>query len=248
MARVRTYGLIGKSLTHSFSPDYFLRKFEQEGLSFCTYELFPLPEIQDFLALIKAKDLAGLNVTIPYKQAIIPYLDKLNEEALAISAVNCIAFEKGGKLKGYNTDVIGFENSLKPLLNEKHKRHALVLGTGGASQAVVYVLNKLEIPYTLVSRNSKNTKAISYVDAEKQLAAFSLIINTTPVGTYPNMDEMPFQQLQGIGEEHLVYDLIYNPKETSLLRQAAARGALTKNGLEMLEIQAEESWKIWQRT
>lgn len=243
MTKIQTYGLIGKKLDHSFSPDYFKKKFQRENLSDCSYELFPLVEIQDFLSLIKSRELAGLNVTIPYKQAIIPFLDDLSEEAQAIQAVNCIAFE-GAKLKGYNTDVIGFEQSLKPLLNEQVRQGALVLGTGGASKAVAYVLQKLNIAYSFVSRNPSSGE-LSYEQAEARLLDFPLIINTTPLGTYPNIDGCPLKTMQGIGQGHLIYDLVYNPTATALLRNASALGARTKNGMEMLEIQAEESWKIW---
>lgn len=246
MAKIYTYGLIGKKLDYSFSPAYFNKKFEKEGLSSCRYELFPLDEIQDFLALVQARDLDGLNVTIPYKQAIIPFLDELSEDAKAIGAVNCIAF-KGNRLIGHNTDVVGFERSLTPLLRGQTSQSALVFGTGGASNAITFVLNKLNIPYKLVSRNPK-TNAIGYAKAEKQLRDYSLIINTTPVGTYPNMQDCPLNSLGGVGKNHLVYDLIYNPAITSLLEQSSALGARTKNGQEMLEIQAEESWKIWQTT
>jgi len=246
LAKIYTYGLIGKKLDHSFSPAYFNRKFEKEGLSSCRYELFPLAEIQDFLALVKARDLDGLNVTIPYKQAIVPFLDELSEDAKAIGAVNCIAF-KGDKFIGHNTDVIGFEQSLTPLLHGQTNQSALVLGTGGASNAIAFVLNKLNIPYKLVSRNPK-TDSLSYAEAEKLLRDYSLIINTTPVGTYPNMQDCPLNSLEGIGKNHLVYDLIYNPPTTSLLEQSSALGARTKNGQEMLEIQAEESWNIWKTT
>lgn len=246
MAKIYTYGLIGKKLDYSFSPAYFNKKFEKEGLSSCRYELFPLDEIQDFLALVQARDLDGLNVTIPYKQAIIPFLDELSEDAKAIGAVNCIAF-KGNRLIGHNTDVVGFERSLTPLLRGQTSQSALVFGTGGASNAITFVLNKLNIPYKLVSRNPK-TNAIGYAKAKKQLRDYSLIINTTPVGTYPNMQDCPLNSLEGVGKNHLVYDLIYNPAITSLLEQSSALGARTKNGQEMLEIQAEESWKIWQTT
>ena len=246
MAKIYTYGLIGKKLDHSFSPAYFNKKFEQEGLSSCRYELFPLDEIQDFLALVKTWDVDGLNVTIPYKQAIIPFLDELSEDAKAIGAVNCIAF-KGNRLIGHNTDVVGFERSLTPLLRGQTSQSALVFGTGGASNAITFMLNKLNIPYKLVSRNPK-TNAIGYAKAEKQLRDYSLIINTTPVGTYPNIQDCPLNSLEGVGKNHLVYDLIYNPAITSLLKQSSALGARTKNGQEMLEIQAEESWKIWQTT
>lgn len=236
------YGLIGKELKHSFSPTYFLNKFEKEGITNSDYQLFPLKNIEDFPEFIKKhKNLKGLNVTIPYKQAIIPFLDEIDAAAKEINAVNTIQF-KDGKLIGYNTDILGFEKSILPLLKKKHKK-ALVFGTGGASKAVVFVLKKLKIPYKLVSRSK--TK-LSYTDIdEKRLKKYRILINTTPLGMFPNIEECPEIDYKSISKKHLVYDLVYNPLETTFLKKAKKQGAKTKNGLEMLEIQAEEAWKIW---
>lgn len=240
----KTYGLIGKSLQHSFSPRYFEEKFERENLEDLQYLSFPLQHIQDFPKLLEEYNLAGLNVTIPYKREIIPYLDEIRGAAKEIQAVNCIAFE-AGKLIGYNTDVLGFEQSILPHLSKAHSK-AMLLGAGGAAQAVAFVLRKLQIPFTFVARE-KQAGFLSFEEAESGLAAYPIIINTTPVGTHPEVENCPLKSVDGIGKDHLVYDLIYNPETTKLLAQAADRGATIKNGLEMLEIQAEESWKIWNR-
>ena len=245
MEDIKTYGIIGKSLTHSFSPSYFKEKFERENIQDSQYLSFPLANIQDFPKLLEGYNISGLNVTIPYKQEIIPFLDELRGAAEEIQAVNCIAFEKG-KLIGYNTDVIGFERSIEPLLNDGHS-YAMIMGTGGAAQAAAFVLRKLHIDYTFVSRQN-NDEFLSYEVAEALLSEFPIIINTTPLGTHPNEEDCPLSFFDGIGKEHLVYDLIYNPETTKLLAQCADRGATIKNGLEMLEIQAEESWKIWNQS
>ena len=227
---------------HSFSPAYFEEKFLREEISNAQYLAFPLQDLQDFPKLVEEYNLSGLNVTIPYKRDIIAYLDELRGAAAEIQAVNCIAFEKGN-LIGYNTDVIGFEASILPLLNDEHS-NAMIMGSGGAAQSVAYVLKKLNIPCTIVSRQKK-LGFISYEEAESKLDQYPVIINTTPLGTYPNTEDCPLSSFEGIGKQHLVYDLIYNPQTTKLLAQAADRGASIKNGLEMLEIQAEESWSIW---
>ncbi|MFT4644956.1 MAG: shikimate dehydrogenase [Planctomycetota bacterium] len=236
------YGLIGKELKHSFSPAYFKNKFQKEGITNSDYQLFPLKSIDDFPALLKEhKNLKGLNVTIPYKQAIIPFLDEIDAAAKGINAVNTIRFV-GDKLIGYNTDVLGFEKSLLPFLKKKHKK-ALIFGTGGASNAVAFVLKKLNISFKLVSRSK--TK-LSYADInEKRLKKYRLLINTTPLGTFPNIEECVAIDYKGFSKKHLAYDLVYNPLESTFLRKAKELGAKTKNGLEMLNIQAEEAWKIW---
>jgi len=241
---MKTYGLIGESLIHSFSPSFFKEKFEREYIEDAQYLSFSLASMNDFAKLLEEYKLSGLNVTIPYKQEIIPFLDELRGAAAEIQAVNCIAFENG-KLIGYNTDVIGFERSIKPLIGEEHS-YAMIMGTGGAAQAVAYVLDKLQIQYTFVSRKD-NDDFLSYEVAEALLSEFPIIINTTPLGTHPNEDDSPLKSFDGIGKDHLVYDLIYNPGITKLLAQCAERGATMKNGVEMLEIQAEESWKIWNK-
>lgn len=240
----KTYGLIGKSLSHSFSPGYFKNKFEKEVIEKCTYRAFELESIEQLPKLIKdEKSISGLNVTIPYKESIIPFLDELSEKAKIIGAVNTIQLIDG-KTIGHNTDVTGFEKSLQPLL-KKHHTHALILGTGGAAKAVEFVMKKLNIEFKYVSR-SKTDNALSYKDLTKEiLDEHTLIINTTPLGMYPDVDAFPDIPFEYIGKNHLVYDLIYNPAETRLMALAKEKGATVKNGLEMLEIQAEESWKIW---
>jgi shikimate dehydrogenase len=240
----KTYGLIGKSLRHSFSPGYFKNKFEKEGIENCTYRAFELENIGQFPKLIEdEKGISGLNVTIPYKESILPFLDELSDDACQIGAVNTIKF-KNGQTIGHNTDVIGFEKSLQPLL-KNHHTHSLILGTGGAAKAVEFVMKKQNIEFKYVSR-SKAGNALSYKDLTKEiLDEHTLIINTTPLGMYPDIDAYPDIPFEYIGQKHLVYDLIYNPAETRLMTLAKEKGATVKNGLEMLEIQAEESWKIW---
>lgn len=242
MSKIKKYGLIGKSLKHSFSPKYFAAKFKHKQIKNSTYDIFELNEISAFKNLTLDVDFAGLNVTIPYKQAVIPFLDELNEVAKELQAVNCIQFIDG-KLIGHNTDVFGFEKSIVPLLKPQHTQ-ALILGTGGAAQAVAFVLKKLGIHYQFVS-TKKSSSYLNYSEASLVLADFPLIINTTPVGMFPKENESPFEALKDVGAEHLVYDLIYNPAETKLLKLAKQQGAQIKNGQEMLEIQAEESWLIW---
>jgi shikimate dehydrogenase len=238
----KVFGIIGYPLSHSFSPAYFKKKFEAEHID-AVYNAFPLGNIEGFTVLIKNhNELNGLNVTIPYKESVIKYLDETDAIAKAIGAVNCITIKKG-RIKGYNTDVIGFEKSLLPLL-QPHHQHAFILGTGGASKAVAYVLNKLGISFQKVSREM--TGALHYDDITPELIQHhTLIINTTPLGMYPNADAFPKLPYEAIGKQHLLYDLIYNPEETKFLSLSRAQGATIKNGFEMLEIQAEESWRIW---
>jgi len=242
---MRIFGLIGQSIEHSFSPAYFAQKFEKEGIQDAAYQLFPLAAIKELPQLLAYKTISGLNVTIPYKQAVIPYLDRCTDAAKAIAAVNTIAFEDG-QLIGHNTDVYGFEQSLRPLLTKKHlTSKALVLGTGGASKAVCYVLQQLGITYHLVSRTpSKNQLSYAAInrDCVKQ---HLLIINTTPLGMSPNTEASPRLPYSNLGSEHLLYDLVYNPLETSFLTKGRAQGTIIKNGLEMLHLQADKAWEIW---
>lgn len=236
------FGLVGKTLKHSFSKSYFTDRFDKEQLSH-SYENFELADISQFKNLLQNQpQLKGLNVTVPYKESIIPYLDKISPEAFKIGAVNTISF-KNELLVGHNTDVYGFEKSLTPLL-QAHHTQALILGTGGASKAVQYVLDKLGISFTLVSRNP-NDKQYSYTVASNQLDNNYLIINTTPLGTFPKLLEQPALATDHLSTKHLVYDLIYNPAETVLLQKAKLKGATIKNGLEMLQFQANKSWEIW---
>lgn len=239
------YGLIGYPLSHSFSAEFFNKKFKEEKIAE-KYCLFPLKTIEEFPKLTKTyPDLKGLNVTIPYKEKIIPYLDTLSEEAHEINAVNVINFEKSGKLKGFNTDIIGFRDSLIPLLQD-NMSSALILGTGGASKAVAYVLKKLEIDFSFVSRN-KDKGHLSYNELDKETILNNpIIINTTPLGMWPEIDKCPDIPYEYINPGHLCYDLIYNPEETLFLKKCAKMGAHIKNGLEMLHLQALAAWNIWE--
>lgn len=237
----RKFGLIGKNIAYSFSPKYFNHKFEQEKIN-AIYQLFDLENINEVSSVFKSS-VSGLNVTIPYKQEIIPFLDKISGAAKEIGAVNTIAFVNGKK-HGHNTDVVGFKDSLTPLLEPQHNK-ALILGTGGASKAVAFVLKQLEIPFKYVSRNPIESQ-LSYSDLTPQIISeFTLIINCTPLGTAPHTEKSPAIPYQGISEKHLVYDLIYNPAQTTFLAKAKAQGATTKNGQEMLELQANAAWEIW---
>lgn len=243
------FGLIGFPLTHSFSKKYYDAKMEREQIVGIDYQLYSIPEIDAFPALLTDEPLLmGVNVTIPYKVAVMDYLDQLAPEALAIGAVNCIRIErpKGERpvLSGYNTDVYGFMESLKPLLQPEHKR-ALVLGNGGAAKAVTYALGQLGIHSTVVSRSAAAGQ-YSYDQLDSgTMANHLLIINTTPLGMYPAITGCPDIPYQYIGNTHLLYDLVYNPEETEFLRRGKANGASIKNGLEMLELQAERNWEIW---
>lgn len=241
---MKQYGLIGYPLSHSFSKGYFSEKFSKEKITDSNYEIYPIETIQHFEALCQSHpDFIGLNVTIPYKEQVIPFLDALDEEAKSIGAVNTIKFENGKKI-GYNSDCYGFERSIKPFLQTHHKE-ALILGTGGASKAVEYVLKKLGIQFQYVSR-AKSERAISYNDLNEEIIQKStIIINTSPVGMYPNVTAAPPIPYEFIGEKHLLYDLVYNPEETLFLKNGKTKGAQVKNGLEMLYLQAERSWEIW---
>jgi shikimate dehydrogenase len=241
---LKRFGLIGFPLTHSFSKKYFTEKFAREGLDDHTYDLFPLRAIDEFPAVIKANpDLVGLNVTIPYKQAILQYL---HESFLPgnMQATNCIKI-LNGRLSGYNTDVIGFERSFTPLL-QPHHTQALVLGNGGATAAVIYVLQNLGIGYNIVSRKLHDGSSLQYemLDA-RHMDEHPVIINTTPLGMFPDVDVCPPIPYEHITAAHYLFDLVYNPPLTAFLKKGAEMGAVVKNGYDMLEIQAEESWKIW---
>lgn len=243
---MKQYGLIGKTLSHSFSKKYFEEKFKRENIN-AVYENFELNDISQVEELFSTHpNLCGLNVTIPYKEQIIPYLDEVDEQARKIGAVNTIYIDKKtGKKKGYNTDYYGFKQSLKPFLENQHQR-ALILGTGGASKAVEYVLNELGIITAFVSRTPQAENQLSYDELnENILASFLLIVNTTPLGTFPNVDEKPAINYDAITTNHLLYDLVYNPAETAFLKEGKKRGALTINGEQMLQLQAEKAWEIW---
>lgn len=245
---MRKYGLLGYPLTHSFSKRYFTEKFENEKID-STYENFEIDNISKFPEIIKNNpEIVGLNVTIPYKEQVIPFLNDLNESAREIKAVNTIVVKRTGDevyLKGYNTDTYGFETSLKPFLKEHHKK-ALILGTGGASKALKYVLTKLGIGYISASIEELKENEIRYEEIdEKMMAERTLIINATPLGTYPKVDTFPNIPYQFITEKHLLFDLVYNPEVSVFLQNGKEKGATIKNGYEMLLLQAIKSYEIW---
>ena len=243
----KKFGLIGKNISYSFSKKYFTEKFSKELFNDCIYENFDIESLDEFPNILKNNpDLKGLNVTIPYKEQILPLLDKLSENATKIGAVNVIRFTKKGKLKGYNSDWYGFKKSLEPLLQPHHKK-ALILGTGGASKAVAFALDQLGIFYTFVSREaSQNAIDYSLINATT-FDNFQIIINCTPLGTSPNTKEFPPIPYEFFTPKHIAFDLIYNPEETKFLKKAKKKGAITKNGLEMLIFQAEKAWRIWNK-
>jgi shikimate dehydrogenase len=241
---MRLFGLIGNPLTHSFSKKFFTEKFEKEGLTDCKYELFSIADINEMKNVLdQHPDLCGLNVTIPYKEQVLSFLDDTDDVVKKVKACNCIII-KNGKLKGYNTDVAGFERSLKKQLLLHHKK-ALILGTGGAAKAVEFVLQKLGINFNYVSRKpSVNNYSYNQI-TPGIIAEHTLIINTTPLGMYPAMNEAPPIPYEALTSDHYLFDLVYNPDKTLFLQMGEERGAAIKNGYEMLVIQAEESWKIW---
>ncbi len=242
---MRKFGLIGFSLTHSFSKKYFEEKFQRESISGCRYDLFELKSIQELPLLIKSNPgLIGLNVTIPYKETVMSCLSEVSEEAKEVGAVNCIKVENG-TLKGYNTDVFGFETSLKNFVGQAtNRKRVFVLGTGGSSKAIQYVFKKLNISFHLVSRGKKRDN-ISYAEISDLMKEENLFINTTPVGMFPAASEAPAIPYEKISENDFLFDLIYNPTETAFLERGKLQGAKTKNGLEMLQLQADKSWEIW---
>lgn len=241
---MKLYGLIGRPLKHSFSKAHFTEKFLKEGIENCRYENFELENIGQLQIILKTHtNLRGFNVTIPYKKEIIPFLHFKNDVVEAVGACNCVKIEND-KLYGFNTDVIGFKKSLQPFLKPHHTQ-AVVLGTGGSSGAVQYALRELKIDYKLVSRQKTST-AISYNELDETfLNAHTVIINTTPVGMFPDMDAAPDLPYQLLTEKHLLFDLIYNPEKTRFLQKGAEQGATIANGHAMLLLQAEESWTIW---
>ena len=244
---MKLYGLIGHPLTHSFSKKYFTEKFEKEHLTDCKFELFDIPTINDLrVILAQNTNLKGLSVTIPYKEVVMEYLDEIDETAKKIGAVNTIKIENN-KLIGYNTDYFGFKQSLKPFLEISQER-ALILGTGGASKAVYHALTSLNINCLFVSRNPKNDNEISYEEVnEYVIRNHQIIVNATPIGTFPNINEKPAIKYNEITSKHLLYDLVYNPSETQFLKEGKQRGAMVLNGLQMLQLQAEKAWEIWNK-
>jgi shikimate dehydrogenase len=246
---MKQFGLIGYPLAHSFSAQYFSEKFFRENIHDCRYELFPIQNISEIKFLIENNiSLKGLNITIPYKESIIPFLTSLDNTAKEIGAVNTIRIidNKNFILHGYNTDAYGFEESIKPLLKKDHQK-ALILGTGGASRAVAYVLKKLGIEFLFISRNKNGTNSIlQYNELNREIIlTHQLIINTTPLGMFPNINEMPDIPYDFITKDHLLFDLVYNPSETLFMKKGIKKNAVVANGLQMLYLQAERSWQIW---
>lgn len=242
---MREFGLIGYPLSHSFSKKYFTEKFEREQIADCSYELFPIPSIEEFPGLLQAHPhFRGLNVTIPYKKLVVPFLDDVSHLPADLQACNCIDF-RDGKLVGYNTDVFGFEKSFTAHLKPWHQK-ALVLGTGGAAAAIWHVLRKLNISFAVVSRNKTAETDFTYIEIDEQVMYdFPVIINTTPLGTYPKTDECPDIPYKAITKQHYLFDVVYNPSTSLFLQKGEEKGASIKNGYDMLLFQAEEAWRIW---
>ena len=247
---MKKFGLIGYPLGHSFSKNFFNEKFHSENID-AEYVNFEIPTIEDFSNVIKSNPtLCGLNVTIPYKEQVIGYLDELDPDAAAIGAVNVIKIEKikrKTKLTGYNSDVMGFTQSIESLLEPNHTK-ALILGTGGASKAINYGLHKLGLETKFVSRSKRNDNTITYDDITPEIMnEYKVIVNCTPTGMYPQADECPKIPYEYVTPEHLMYDLLYNPDTTLFMKNGSDRGAIVKNGLEMLLLQAFGAWEIWNR-
>ncbi len=242
---MKLYGIIGYPLNHSFSQKYFTEKFKLEGIKDCRYESWPIPSVNELKDILRQNPgLQGLNITIPYKQAVLPYLNDTTNIPDGLKACNCVRIIDG-KMVGYNTDVKGFEQSLLPTLKNYHTS-ALILGNGGAAQAVKFVLNKLNIRYKMVSRKIHDDAALTYADLDETIIKENLlIINTTPRGTFPEINDCPDIPYQFLTPQHFLYDLVYNPGRTLFLKKGTEQGAAIKNGYEMLVLQAEESWAIW---
>ena len=246
MTTKKQFGLVGKNIDYSFSKKYFTEKFEKENLINHSYQNFDIQSVFEITQIVKNPNLCGLNVTIPYKEKIIPFLDKISKKAKKIGAVNTIKITKKRKLKGYNTDFFGFQKSLSSLLNEHHKK-ALILGTGGASKAVAFALKKLGIQYAFVSQKLRR----DYLSYEKLneviFQEYQIIINCTPLGTFPDINSCPNIPYNLLNANHIAFDLVYNPQETIFLQKAKQNGATTKNGMEMLVFQAEKAWEVWNK-
>ena len=244
---MRQFGLIGHPLTHSFSPTYFSEKFQKEEISDAQYDAFELQDISQFPNLLKSNPgLAGLNVTIPYKESVMPYLDEIDPVAAEISSVNTILFHDG-KTIGHNTDLIGISETLKPHL-EWYMMTALIIGTGGSAKTVSYFLKKIGIQTLFITRNPSSIDQIGYAElTEEMIQKHKLIINCSPVGMFPHVEEKPDIPYEGITDMHVLFDLIYNPPMTQFLQEAQDRDATTLNGSKMLRIQAEASWELWNR-
>ena len=245
----KRYGLLGRNISYSFSRGYFNNKFENEKLDDCQYVNFDLKNLENFKAIFEDKNVKGLNVTIPYKQEVIPLLNHIDAVAEKIGAVNVIQLDKEKGLVGHNSDYYGFWNSLQEILDQnklKQPKKALILGTGGASKAVAYALENNGITYQYVSRSTKEN-CISYDDlkAQNKLKNYQLIINCTPLGTFPNIENKPNLDYNQLSEEQILYDLIYNPNQTAFMKEGIKRKCTVSNGLRMLELQALKAWEIW---
>jgi len=242
-SKLRNFGLIGRKLEHSFSESYFLEKFKSEGISDVQYSLFELEKVSDVLSLTALQKLEGFNVTIPYKEEILPLLDELSPEAREIQAVNTVRVVNG-KLIGYNTDTVGFKKSLAAVFKPHHER-ALILGTGGASKAIAFTLEQLGVEFKMISRTPAEDE-LGYHELNKYvLKHFPLIINTTPLGTFPEVDKCPDIPYEHLTSKNFLYDVVYNPEQSLFLRKGKLKGAATLNGYRMLVLQAEKSWEIW---
>jgi len=246
MVHKKKYGLVGRNISYSFSKGYFTKKFKDLKLAHHSYENFDLDSMAELVKLLKENpEVRGLNVTIPYKVEVLPFLNKIDATALQIGAVNTIKVIED-QLIGFNTDVIGFQRSLKPHLKSHHK-NALILGTGGASKAVAYVLEQLGLSHKFVSRQAREDQ-LGYPELDKDIISkYTVLINCTPLGTYPDVENRPEVPYQFLGEDHLLFDLIYNPVKTAFLIAGEAQGASIVNGHKMLELQAEASWEIWNK-
>jgi len=240
------FGLLGKDISYSFSRKYFTEKFQELGLKDYKYSNFDVPEIEEFPFLLyhREDEFRGINVTIPYKESVMRYLNDVDEDAQKIGAVNTIKITDDNKLVGYNTDFYGFQNAIQPILKSSHKK-ALILGTGGASKAIAYAFEKMNIKFKFVSRKVTEGMFLYSMLNKQILDEYTIIVNSTPLGTHPNIEESPNIPFQFINNKHLLFDLIYNPEETKFLSEGKKRGAIIKNGLEMLQLQAEKSWEIW---
>lgn len=243
---MKKYGLIGKNISYSFSKKYFEEKFRTENLTGCSYDIFDLQQIDRLKDLLQDPEIRGLNVTIPYKREVMPFLDAIDPQAREVGAVNTVKVLPDGTLCGYNSDVYGFRQALAPFLESHHDR-ALILGTGGASDAVAFVLRDLGIEYFFVSRSKRPGRCLQYEElTEAHVKGCPLIINATPLGTFPRVDTCPDIPYQGLGPDNLLFDLVYNPPVTLFMKKGAERGAAVCNGKTMLDLQAEKSWELWQ--
>ncbi|SDX14586.1 shikimate dehydrogenase [Lutibacter oricola] len=240
------FGLLGKDISYSFSRKYFTEKFEKLGLTNLKYVNFDLPEIEEFpfITYQKEDEFGGINVTIPYKESVMRYMSEIDADAKEIGAVNTIKFTEDNKMVGYNTDYYGFQKAIEPLLKNHHKK-ALILGTGGASKAVLFALKNKGIECKFVSRRISDNNFLYSILNKEIMEEYTVIVNCTPLGTHPNVTEAPNIPFEYITDKHLLFDLIYNPEKTKFLAEGEKRGATIKNGLEMLELQAEKSWEIW---